>query len=159
MLEGAEKRLEYTTEQDRTIRERAYTFLTILLPSIALFFGYLTGKPPAFMESISLHWKALLACLFAPVLFAISVLIWMVFPRLFYSKGRTPKELYDIRFVEGPLTNDEQLCGMFLSSLEKLQDEIKYNDAVNRGRVLWLQRVLWILSAWLLLLLLVLLSR
>ncbi|MCB9194225.1 MAG: hypothetical protein H6597_06800 [Flavobacteriales bacterium] len=149
MLTRAEERLEHTSEQDKNIRERAFTLINILLPLVALLIGYFAGKPPEFMEDFSAHWKVILALVFTPVLFALGVLVWMVFPRALFSKGRKPSETFNQQFLVGPLSKEEQYCSLLISSLEKLEAEIGHNDKVNACRITWLRVVLALLGLWL----------
>ncbi len=155
MVEQAEKHAEYLAEQHKRYRDQCFTLMRLIIPALALFFGYFAVLPGSHSLFNTTCEKVLGFLGFIPLFAVLGLLIWMAFPQMRFTIGRSPKESYNPEFLEpdntknNPLTEKDQIVSYLISSLEHLEKEIQFNEKANRKLAAQFRFVLCLLSLWL----------
>jgi hypothetical protein len=145
-LAQAEACLKMSLEVHNIITLRAFTILSVLIPSITLSIGYLLMQPgqepgisfPTIISIIGL--SAAVICLVP--------LIILIFPRLWMQLGRQPKDFFTSEVVETetPLTSEQLYVGIVMNEIENIQYKIDFNDRSNSRRLKLLKSVIIIIA-------------
>lgn len=139
-LSQAESCLKMSLEVHNIITLRAFTILSILIPTITLSIGYLLKQP-------NKHTVIAAIALVAGVLCLVPLII-LIFPRLWMQLGRQPKDFFTSTVIdtEVSLPPDHLYVGIVMNEIENIQDKISFNERSNYRRLKLLKIVFIIIA-------------
>lgn len=131
ILEEGKDYVKHLTYSSDKITNRAFAILAILIPITSAMIGYAVtqrDKPDHFIYYIIL---GAAVCLIV-IMFGLGKLI---FPRLFMTPGRAPKEVYTADFLGLNFDPDKARLALVLNEIKSCQKKIDYNESQISDRM------------------------